>query len=170
MDSKQKSQSGFTLIETLIYIALFGILFSGVVISAYSILETGGKNQAQIMTQVEGNFISAKISWALSQAVSIDSSADGDLQLGTSDKKTIEIKPDSPTASQVNLLLILPDGTTATLNNSNETIEAASLYFDKINADGDKPEGVKYGFKLNALSDQGFPVTNDFASIAYLRK
>lgn len=56
---------GFTLLETIIYIALFGLIMSGAVASAYQLLEGGRRNQAAISIQEEGTFLTRKINWAL---------------------------------------------------------------------------------------------------------
>lgn len=58
-----KNQLGFTLIEVLIYLALIGLLFSGLFVSAFAIIENTGRNDTQIMILEEGNFLLAKIEW-----------------------------------------------------------------------------------------------------------
>ncbi len=52
---------GFTLIEVVIYLALIGLLFSGLFVSAFAIIESIGRNDTQIMILEEGNFLLAKI-------------------------------------------------------------------------------------------------------------
>jgi type II secretory pathway pseudopilin PulG len=56
---------GFTLIEVVLYIGLFGILVGGVIIAAYQLLEGGDRNQVNILIQEEGTFLNRKINWAL---------------------------------------------------------------------------------------------------------
>jgi len=56
-----KKHQGFTLIEVLIYLALFGILFSGLFVCAFTIIENIGRNDTQIMVLEEGDFLLAKI-------------------------------------------------------------------------------------------------------------
>ena len=163
MDTKQKRCLGFTLIETLIYLALFGMLFSGAVVCAYSVLESSGRNQSKAMLQGDGNFIAAKIEWALSQATSITVPAGGDLQLATP-TGTLEFKPD---ATNTGLLLARNGSAGTLLNNSNETIK--DLSFVKIDASGDRPEGINYKFTLITLTPNGVPISTDFSSTVYLR-
>ena len=67
-----KGQKGFTLIETLIYLALFAIFFGGAAAAAYAVIETSGRNLTKSMVQEEGNFMLAKINWALSGVQTID--------------------------------------------------------------------------------------------------
>ena len=63
-----KKQNGFTLIEVLVYIALFGIMMLGIVGVTYAILESTGKGQSRIVMQEVGDFLMGKINWALTGA------------------------------------------------------------------------------------------------------
>jgi len=56
-----KKTHGFTLIEVLVYLALMGLLFSGLFVPAFMIMENIGRNDAQIMVHNEGMFLLAKI-------------------------------------------------------------------------------------------------------------
>jgi prepilin-type N-terminal cleavage/methylation domain-containing protein len=56
-----KKRNGFTLVEVLVYLALFGLVFSGLLVGAFAVIGNIGRNDAQIMAQYEGNFILAKI-------------------------------------------------------------------------------------------------------------
>jgi prepilin-type N-terminal cleavage/methylation domain-containing protein len=98
------AQKGFTLMETLIYIALFSILMSGAMIAAYNLLEGGGRNTSAINTQEEGTFINRKINWALTGARTVTASPDG---------TTLTItRPDLGAQSP---LVIVGDGTSMTI-------------------------------------------------------
>ncbi len=68
---------GFTILEVLIYIALFSILMSGAVVAAYNLLEGGSRNKTAIGIQEEGTFLNRKINWALTGASSVSTSPDG---------------------------------------------------------------------------------------------
>jgi prepilin-type N-terminal cleavage/methylation domain-containing protein len=56
---------GFTLIETLIYIALFSLLMGSAFIATYQLIDGSGKISAKNTIQNEGNFVVRKLSWAL---------------------------------------------------------------------------------------------------------
>ena len=62
---------GFTLLETIIYIALFGVLMSGVLVAVYQLIDGGIRNMQSVAVQEEGLFINRKISWALSGATTV---------------------------------------------------------------------------------------------------
>ena len=68
---RKNTQSGLTLIETLIYIVLFGILISGSVTSAWQIAEAGKRNKDAFALEEEENFIVRKINWELQGAKTI---------------------------------------------------------------------------------------------------
>jgi prepilin-type N-terminal cleavage/methylation domain-containing protein len=63
---------GFTLLETLIYLAILSILIVAGVASAYAILDIGGRGAKGIIIASEGNFLIRKIDWALSGATKIN--------------------------------------------------------------------------------------------------
>lgn len=70
-------QKGSTLIETLIYLALFAIIIGGVLVSAYQIIEASTQSQENALIQEEGHFLVAKINWALTGAGIINEPAPG---------------------------------------------------------------------------------------------
>ena len=67
-----ENEKGFTIIETLIYLALFTILIGGVMISAYFIVQASSDSQQNTVIQEEANFLSSKIRWALNGATTVD--------------------------------------------------------------------------------------------------
>ncbi len=58
-------QSGFTIIEALIYIGLFAFIMSGAILSAYQIFEGSAQVQTMAERETELNFVIRKIDWAL---------------------------------------------------------------------------------------------------------
>ncbi len=70
-DIKSKN-SGFTLIETMIYIALFALIMTGTIVSIYGILGSSARNQLKAMVQEEGSFLVGKVDWSLNGASSIE--------------------------------------------------------------------------------------------------
>ena len=60
---------GFTLFETVIYVALFGILLGGAVLSSFEIISSIGRSKKEALLEVEGNFLLSKVAWALSGSV-----------------------------------------------------------------------------------------------------
>ncbi len=66
-----KPQKGFTLIETIIYLALFSILFNGVLMSAYTFIISAEQISAQVTSENESAFIVRKINTLLASANTI---------------------------------------------------------------------------------------------------
>ena len=62
----RKKETGFTLIETLIYIALFGIILTGVITAAYPLITGADRLSQRVTAESEAAFVLHKIAWALS--------------------------------------------------------------------------------------------------------
>ena len=72
---KSTFESGFTLIETVVYVALLSILLSGAIVAAFSLSDGAAKNTETLQTKEEIAFIEDKIGWALMNATSITTTA-----------------------------------------------------------------------------------------------
>ena len=64
---------GFTLIETLIYIGLLGIMIGGGTVGVYNIHEGAGRTRNNMYREQEASFVLRKIEAALSGATTITS-------------------------------------------------------------------------------------------------
>lgn len=58
-------KNGFTLIETLIYIALFTLMMGGAVVAAFFIIDASAHDKDKITATLEAEFLMRKIDWAL---------------------------------------------------------------------------------------------------------
>mgnify|MGYP003386707486 CR=1 FL=1 len=68
-----KKNRGFTLIESVIYIALLGLLITGAVVTAYELVRGASLVDAKNTANEEGVFVMRKVAWALSGAQTISS-------------------------------------------------------------------------------------------------
>jgi prepilin-type N-terminal cleavage/methylation domain-containing protein len=68
---RKTHNQGFTLIEMVIYIALFSLMMTGILLSAYQLIAGSGMTEASVTTQEEGNFVLRKMSWALTGTSSL---------------------------------------------------------------------------------------------------
>ena len=66
------SQKGFTILEALIYIALFTFIIGGGVLAAYQIFEGSAQIQEMARRESEINFMLRKLDWLVSGADSGD--------------------------------------------------------------------------------------------------
>jgi Tfp pilus assembly protein PilE len=142
---------GFTLIETLIYLALFAIVLFGIVATAYAYFETAGRNQTKAMIQEEAQFILGKVAYAMSGA------------------KTVALTATSLTVTKYDgtIVTVALAGTNVTyagaiLNNTNTNI--TSLSFTAVS-----PGGVATAFTIGAPTPQGGTVVESVSQTTFIR-
>lgn len=149
---------GFTLVETLVYIALFGILIGGFVVSAYGLFESNNRNLAKAMLQQEKDFVVGKINWALSGA-----------QLVT----VVNPQTLSVTRYDGSAVTIGVSGTTVTVGGAaitNENVRVSKLVFIRTYAGGTNPESVEAGFTISTLSQDGKSIFQTASTTRYIRR
>ncbi|HEX3095554.1 MAG TPA: prepilin-type N-terminal cleavage/methylation domain-containing protein [Patescibacteria group bacterium] len=88
------SQSGFTLIETIIYIGLLVLIMSAVILATYNMIASTDKSQYRSLIHNDAQFAVRKLSWTLNGASSVTIS-------GTAPNQTLTIHYPSPTADKV---------------------------------------------------------------------
>ncbi|MDQ5922516.1 MAG: hypothetical protein QG644_224 [Patescibacteria group bacterium] len=172
-DIKSKN-SGFTLIETMIYIALFALIMTGTIVSIYGILGSSARNQLKAMVQEEGSFLVGKVDWSLNGASSIEVRDNGfSLTITKYDGSVIKLSI-SPTDGNMTLT---EDGIENVLNNSNVEIECASLSeemgcfnYTESSGEGINARKLSTYFTVNSRTSEGMPYSQDFSTIKYLRK
>ena len=59
-------QNGFTLLETMIYIALIMFMMGSALVAAFSLVDASAKDRGKILSAVEAEFLMRKINWVLS--------------------------------------------------------------------------------------------------------
>lgn len=156
--------SGFTLIETLIYIVLFAVVIGGGMVSVYNIIEGTSANYNHVILREEANFLMRKIHWALTGITAIG--------VGPSTLSTTKIISGMPTQ-----ILITIDGSTMTLARASgsplplnaSSIAVSDLAFTDVEPAGGRPQGVTASFTLTTAQN-GRPASQDFSTIKYLRK
>ncbi|MBT9168079.1 MAG: hypothetical protein DDT19_01424 [Syntrophomonadaceae bacterium] len=87
-----KVYSGFTLIETIIYIALLGLIMTGAVAASYQILQGSSNLSNKATVQDEGSFVLRKVGWALSGASAIPTPSGSTLTVSRYDGNTIDFR------------------------------------------------------------------------------
>lgn len=145
----KKTNSGYSLIETIFYIALFAML-SIVVINSIITMTKSFKEVSIYRENTQGgNTIIERISREIRQAYDVNTiDAQGDLKLYSKDdagtEKTIEfVKTNS------NIRILENDSYVGDLNSSN--IEVVSLNFSQINTA--KSKAVKVSLTINSNHD-----------------
>jgi len=153
---------GFTLIETLVYLALFTLIIGGFVASAYMLFQTSDRNQTKAMMQDEANFLIGKINLALSGARSVT--------------KPLIIAP-ATTASDSTLevpgFTLFRSGDDMQLNGralNNTNVVISRLVFIRTYAGGTNPDSVEAGFTISATTPTGSTISQTASTTRYIRK
>ncbi len=146
-----KYKNGFTLIEAIIYIALFSILIGGALVATYQLMQGADSLNSKKTLQEEGNFVLRKLDWALTgvKSFSIPNSRQIIITKDTGD--TVEIKLLNNTIQMRENL-----GTFASTTTSNLIVN--NLQFQSI---GTNPLGIIATTTINGV---------DFVITKYIRK
>lgn len=179
-NKKQKYNSGFTLIEAVIYVALFALIMTGALVSIYGILGSSARNQTKAMIAEEGSFLLGKIDWALSgaESISLPFDQDGDgIESGTTlSLKKFGAGSENPiviSLSDNNLVIRRGNNPANTLNNSNTFIACAPegcFTHQSSSGDGINPESLEAKFTVSSKTSEGLSFSQDFSTIKFLRK
>ena len=142
---------GFTLIETIVYIALLGLLMAGVLGSVYQLLEGGASLNTKTTVQDEGNFVLRKIDWALTGALTVFIPNASELSITKYDGTTVDIQ------LSAGAVLMQANGT-ALLPITTGNVVVSNVQFQLI---GSNPLGVIATTTINGI---------DFVTKKYIRK
>jgi prepilin-type N-terminal cleavage/methylation domain-containing protein len=153
---KNKHKKGFTLIEVIIYIALFSILLGTGFAAAYQLITGSSSLSAKNITVEEGDFILRKISWALTGAQSINT-------------------PSSGTPLSDTLVVNKYDGSTVTFRLRDNKIEMKESAGDDIFIPITTENVFVSNLQFNYLSQNGITATAtidgaDFIATKYMRQ
>lgn len=76
-NKKSKLVSGFTLLEVIIYMALFSIMMGGLITITFQLIQSSEKTYMKGVIEEEINFVFKKIEWALIDAINISNPLTG---------------------------------------------------------------------------------------------
>jgi len=154
---KVKSGAGFTLLEVLIYIVLFGMLMGGAVVAAYQLLEGGQRQGQAIVAQQEGTFLNRKLFWAISSATEVTVSGGNVLTITRDD-----LGAGSPlTIDGSGARITLARGAGSPLPLTSEGLLISDVLFEVVPPAGGLPKAVHVAFSING---------KDFTYGMYLRQ
>lgn len=154
--------AGFTLLETIIYLALFSLLFTGIFISIYPIFTGAEQLTKNIAADGEAAFIFSKINYALNNTITSSAgvvtipaagSTDDELILSINGTEKFHFTADTsgafcaaPLVCQ-QLLLSKNGGTALPLNASRVSITDFSV--THVAPTGNSPRYLDISFKAN---------------------
>lgn len=164
----QNTERGFTLMETVVYLALFSIIIGGSVIGAYGISESAGRNQAKAMLQEEGTFLIGKIDWVLSGVNMVNTPSMGEVSSNLSvtkyDNSLISLSLSGTT------LIIQKGATSSPLSNTNVDITGLTFTHTGTSSDSVISEGVTAVVTMTTRAPNGMTFTQNFSTTKFLRK
>ena len=151
---------GFTLIETIIYIALLTLFIGSGVTTAFYLTDSAEKGKADINASADAEFLLQKISWVLNDVQSITTPTSGATAATLSVNKT---------GSGTNPFVVdlasgrarLARGSATPVELTGDRVTIANLSFIHIAAVVPKPAGIQVSFMVNNKS---------FSMTKYLRK
>lgn len=159
---KDKLIAGFTLLEVVIYIALFSILLGGAFVTIYQLIMGSNKTYMSTTIQNEGNFIERKLAWSLS---GLDS-ANPPIVAGSGCGQTLTVTkinhPLNPIVFRINvdtLEISENGGTYVPLTTTN--VKVSCFKARVIPSSGGSPIGVTATTTINSI---------DFSVTKYFRK
>ncbi len=160
-------KKGFTLVEVIIYIALFSTLIGGSFITAYQLFDGSNKLNVKNTTQDEGLFIMRKLGWALSNvnptaSITPSSVSSPTLTATKYDGNQINIKL---TGTKIEMKESLGPNVFLPLNTDNVMVKTSSLNFQYISPFGSGPFGITASFIITK-DGVDFP----FSITKYIRK
>ncbi len=130
---------GFTLLETLMYIALIGILIGGMIVAVYPVFTNSERLSQKVTRDTETAFLLHKLSWALSSVTS--------LSVSGGDTLTIDMEGGPVVTFEAN-------GTTVDFDGEpllSSRVKVENLVFDHtIGSDG-APDTVTIEFDIDGL-------------------
>ncbi len=166
------SSRGFTLIEAIVYIALFSILIGGGVVAAYGLFDAVTRAGTRTMLSEETDFLLSKIDWTLSGAEAVTAPA-----AGASGSGLTVVKWSAPGGNPLiiaknggNLTLTEGSGSAETLNNTNVTVDSITFRHTAEPGNGTVPEYVEAVLHVSAYTPSGSLLTRVGTTTVYLRR
>ena len=157
---EQKSyKKGFTLIEAIVYMALFFIIIGGAMVTTYGIIESVNAGTNHVILQEEANFLLRKVDWAMTGATAVTAVASPP-SLSITKTGLPLLKFD---VSGTNFRLTRGAGSPVILNSS--SISLSNLSFTPTGGG----VGVTTAFTLTTVQN-GRNVSENFSTTKYLRK
>lgn len=162
---KKNTNKGFTLIETIIYIALFSLLMGVAFSTAFHLIDGSYDLSTKNTIQEEGNFVMRKLSYTLTGIETITTPVSGSsstLVIKKYDGNQIDVQQNGTKIEikeSTNGNVFLP------ITTDNVTVKASSLNFSYITPSGTGPAGITASFTITK-DGTDFP----FTITKYIRK
>lgn len=162
---------GFTLIETVLYVALLAIFMTGALIGSYNLVTSASRTSSSALAQEEGAFVEKKLEWAMAGMTSTPtvggSGCSGTLTISkTGAPAPIKFKLDTT----ANAVAVCEDSACTYLPITSSNVAATCFSVSSIPANGTGPSGVSVTFNLKQLTQAATPRTYTYAVTHYVRQ
>ena len=154
---------GFTLLEVIIYLALFAMLMAGALTASFDLVESGGRDATNAQLAEEGNFVLAKVRWVLDGST-VTAPTVGSIGSILSVQKVEGY--DGAGNPMVVPITLDP----ATLESGRISISSVTFYHAESTGTGINPESVGVRFALSARSSTGVVISQTFFGTSSIQK
>ncbi len=162
-------KKGFTLVETIVYIALFSIIMTGAFVTAYQLIVGSDRLNTKKTIQSEGNFVLAKIGWALDSVSTSSAEIISPPQTPPYTSNTLSLKKYylgekisvSIQYDAVNKAVLFQEGSGPLVPITTNNVSISKIEFRFMPPTGSSPAGLAATTTINGI---------DFAITKYIRK
>ncbi len=166
--SKLKAGNGFTLLETIIYVALLSVMTSFVMVVFYQLIGGSDQHRNRVEVDQEANFMMQKIVWALVGAQAINQPTGGATSTSLSiNRFNYGQNPVVFDIGASNLRISKASGTPVILGSSRVFLD--QLLFEHLPETQGAPEGVKVTIKLSSSNIARPTASTTLENTIYLR-
>lgn len=165
MSQFSSKSRGFTLIETLVYLALYAIIILGALSASYSMFESSARNQTIALIEEEGSYLIGKIDWILGNSTSVISPAAQGNRLEIIDSEGDDM---SVWSSVSRLKQKINNNSEDILSNSNVSVLHLTFGHAVVASDGFSPESIAASFTLVSTTSDGHVLSRDFSLVRYM--
>lgn len=164
--------AGFTLLEVIIYLALFSIIMGGAAVSVFYIFDAADRAHTESVLENESDFILGKIDWVLSSAESIttpSANSSGSTLTIVSHEDSLD-DPVSIFLQGSNVSFTHGSHPQATLNSIDVAVTALTYSHVVGNTSGISPEYIETVLTLSARTKTGRVVFHTATGTTYVKK
>lgn len=165
-------QRGVTLIETVIYIALFSILIGSVIVSTYTLFESENKNTSYALLIYEGEFLLQKIAFTLSSTDTIHAPHENATSTSLSITPADVMNGNPIVFAQIGKDLKIFRGTNQGQILNNPDVSVTNVIFSHIHATTSPAvsDSIYIEFTLQTLTNGGKQISEKFNTVQYIRR
>jgi type II secretory pathway component PulJ len=162
-------QKGFTLLDTVVYIGLFSLVTSFVIVILYQIIAGQGQHRNRVEVDAESNFMMQKIVWALTGAQTINQPAvNATSSVLSVSKYGFSENPLVFDVGSRNLRLTRGSGTPALLGNNR--VYVGELLFEHLPSSLNAAEAVRVTLTVDSSDITRPTASTTLTNTIYLRK